>query len=258
MLYVSFTVCPNLCCLLRSILIPSMMFAEYLTLLNVVLYSIYYLNYIYRYIYNIIYISDISMLFLLLLSESLRPMGFMFPPEKRCSLQLLFATMNQDGEVWSWTIISRIVPRWNYFSMHCFVPFLWPKTKVACLGFPVLTNVLRCPGDRVPVECCVKVNDLELKGLYVSKREALSVLPQAMGRNAINLTMSIPTSSKVPWVFLMSAHFFGFSGSSCIQLRLAKWWSKSFNIFNSWHVACSMYLEMFLYLFIPCQQIGIV
>ena len=77
--------------------------------------------------------------------------------------------------------------------MHCFVPFLWPKTKVACLGFPVLTNVLRCPGDRVPVECCVKVNDLELKGLYVSKREALSVLPQAMGRNAINLTMSIPT-----------------------------------------------------------------
>ena len=137
---------------------------------------------------------------------TLRPMAFMFRPENHCSLQLLFATMNQDGEVWSWTIISRIVPRWNYFSMHCFVSFLWPKSKVACLGFPVLTNVLRCPGDRVPVECCVKVNDLQLNGCCISKREALSVLQQAMmRRNPINLTpLSIPTSSKVPWVLLTS------------------------------------------------------
>ena len=146
---------------------------------------------------------------------TLRPMAFMFRPENHCSLQLLFATMNQDGEVWSWTIISRIVPRWNYFSMHCFVSFLWPKSKVACLGFPVLTNVLRCPGDRVPVECCVKVNDLQLNGCYISNREALSVLqPQAMGRNPINLTMSIPRSRKVPWVFSMSVFnrnfFWGF------------------------------------------------
>ena len=43
-----------------------------------------------------------------------------------------------------------------------------------CLGFPVLTNVLRCPGDRVPVVCCVKVNDLDLKGRYISNKEALS------------------------------------------------------------------------------------
>ena len=31
---------------------------------------------------------------------TLRPTGFML---NHCSLQLQFATMNQDGEVWSWT-----------------------------------------------------------------------------------------------------------------------------------------------------------
>ena len=137
--------------------------------------------------------------------------------------------------------------------MHCFVSFLWPKSKVACLGFPVLTNVLRCPGDRVPVECCAKVNDLQLNGCCISNREALSVLQQQamMRRNPINLTpLSIPTSSRVPWVFLTSVcnpnlFCFGFSRSSCIQLGWAKWWSKSFNVSKSCHVACSMSLEMF-------------
>ena len=34
---------------------------------------------------------------------------------------------------------------------------------------------MRCPCDRVPVVCCVKVNDLDLKGRYIfSNREALS------------------------------------------------------------------------------------
>ena len=60
------------------------------------------------------------------------------------------------------------------------------------------------------------------------------------------------------WRVCATPTCFGFSRSSCIQLGWAKWWSKSFNVSKSCHVACSMSLEMFIYLFIVCLQIGIV
>ena len=92
---------------------------------------------------------------------TLRPMGSMFRPENHRSLQLQFARGLQDGEVWSWTIISRshIVPHWNCY----------PKPKQRSWDVLMMSWSILIPRDPISqMELEKPCNRLEDEGACLS------------------------------------------------------------------------------------------